>query len=86
MSVLTFLNVNMLFELLCLVSITLVFDYFQSNRLDICCCVKLEKSKKNEASEGILFKIFKNFYSEALLSKFVRPVVVRLSALDLQYL
>lgn len=79
-------NVNMLFELLCLVSITLVFDYFQSNRLDICCCVKLEKSKKNEASEGILFKIFKNFYSEALLSKFVRPVVVRLSALDLQYL
>lgn len=60
-----------IFELLCLVLIIFVFDYFQSNRLDICCCVKLEKLKKNEVLEGILFKIFKNFYLEVLLFKFV---------------
>ena len=49
----------------------------QSNRLDLCCCVQLDKTKKGGGgSEGVLFKIFKNFYSEALLSRVVRPVVV----------
>ena len=56
----------------------------QSNRLDLCCCVQLDKTEKGGGgSEGVLFKIFKNFYSEALLSRGVRPVVVRTPVISL---
>ncbi|XP_061187973.1 NPC intracellular cholesterol transporter 1-like [Saccostrea echinata] len=68
---------DFLFQITVFVAImTLDAKREESNRLDICCCVQLDKTKKERNSEGILFKIFKNFYSKALLSKVVRPIVM----------
>ena len=57
--------------------------YFQNNRFDIFCCVRLSKdgSKSNEEEEccpdgGILYYLFNNYYVHALLTSWVRPVVV----------
>ena len=48
----------------------------ENNRVDIFCCVKVPKNKKKEDDNSVLYKLFDYFYAPALLSKWVRPVVV----------
>ncbi len=51
----------------------------QANRLELCCCAKVEPPDLLTASrkyEGFLYTVFKKVYAPALLNKFVRPVVV----------
>lgn len=48
----------------------------ESNRVDLLCCIKVGKKSENANHEGILYRIFSHAYAPALLSKFVRPVVI----------
>ena len=53
--------------------------YLQSNRLDICCCVKVGKKNDAEnadAAEGALYKIFRDGYAPFVLSKPMRTIIM----------
>ncbi|WAR17615.1 NPC1-like protein [Mya arenaria] len=47
----------------------------ESNRFDMCCCLKLPKKEKEEKSEGYLYYLVNNYYSHGLLCSWVRPIV-----------
>ena len=48
----------------------------ENNRLDVLCCIK--EPKYNTLSDQIVcvYTFMKNYFAEALLSDFIRPVVV----------
>ena len=48
----------------------------ENNRLDVLCCIK--EPKINTLSDQIVcvYTFMKNYFAEALLSDFIRPVVV----------
>jgi len=48
----------------------------QANRVDVACCVQLDKDENLEKTDGLLYTIFKRFYAPALLTDWVRPIVV----------
>ncbi|GAB6029705.1 hypothetical protein CHUAL_005427 [Chamberlinius hualienensis] len=48
----------------------------ESNRVDLLCCIKVGKKSEAKNHEGILYRIFAHAYAPALLSKFVRPLVI----------
>ncbi|XP_052763831.1 NPC intracellular cholesterol transporter 1-like isoform X1 [Mya arenaria] len=48
----------------------------ESNRFDMCCCLKLPKKEKEEKSEGYLYYLVNNYYSHGLLCSWVRPIVI----------
>ncbi|CAG0918441.1 unnamed protein product [Notodromas monacha] len=48
----------------------------ENNRLDVFCCVQGEKREKHGATEGVLYKIFKELYAPFLFGYVVRVVVV----------
>ena len=49
----------------------------EARRLDILCCLKVEKKAgQEEAGPGVLYRVFQHFYAPALLSKWVRPLVM----------
>ena len=48
----------------------------ENNRLDVLCCIK--EPKNNNPSDQIIcvYTFMKNYFAEALLSRFIRPIVV----------
>ena len=57
----------------------MVLCFFQSNRLDICCCVQVGKKsdpKDGAAAEGALYKLFQDAYAPFILSKPMRAIVM----------
>lgn len=52
-----------------------MFQYFS---YDIFCCIKGNKKEQHadEASDGMLYKFFKNFYAPFLMTKKVRAFVM----------
>nr|XP_018672975.1 NPC intracellular cholesterol transporter 1 isoform X2 [Ciona intestinalis] len=67
---------DFLLQISCFVAILALDNKRQnSNRFDCLCCIK---DKENEESEndGILYLIVKNYFSPAVLSSCVRPIVI----------
>lgn len=48
----------------------------ESNRLDVLCCVKEPKYNTPSDQMTCVYTCMKNYFAEALLSDYVRPVVV----------
>lgn len=48
----------------------------ENNRLDLCCCVELPKEEKQKNSDGYLYHLVKNYYADALLTQWLRPIVI----------
>lgn len=48
----------------------------ENNRLDVLCCVKEPKSNTPSDQMICVYTFMKDYFAEALLSVFVRPVVV----------
>ena len=48
----------------------------ENHRLDIICCVQTEKRDETSHNDGLLYKIFKEFYAPFLLRDVVRGIVV----------
>ena len=70
------LFVDFLMQITCFVAL-LALDMMrqEGNRWDILCCVRGSK-KDREASEGMLYRLFKHLYAPFLLKKWVRAAVV----------
>ena len=47
-----------------------------NNRCDVFCCIKKPKSNLGVEQDGLLYCTMKNYFAPALLSQYVRPVVV----------
>ncbi|XP_069106918.1 NPC intracellular cholesterol transporter 1-like, partial [Argopecten irradians] len=68
--------IDFLLQITCFVGLmTIDARRQESNRYDMCCCVKLPE-EKSEKSEGWLFRVVKYYYSHFLLQEWVRPIVV----------
>ena len=80
--------VDFLLQITCFVALLSLDAKRQaSDRPDIFCCIKMKKnpfrSGMSSDREGLLYKFVKNYYSKALLSQFVRPLVVSAQAYQL---
>ncbi|KAK7086013.1 NPC intracellular cholesterol transporter 1 [Halocaridina rubra] len=49
---------------------------FESNRIDILCCMQGSKTKEESGSKSLLHKFFKKAYAPVLLSPVCRPLVI----------
>lgn len=49
----------------------------ENNRLDVLCCIKEPKYNSTGDQLTCVYTFMKNYFAEALLSDYVRPVVVR---------
>ncbi|XP_066209531.1 NPC intracellular cholesterol transporter 1 isoform X1 [Saccopteryx leptura] len=70
--------IDFLLQITCFVSLLgLDIKRQERNRLDILCCVRdPEDGTGSQASEGLLFRFFRNCYSPLLLKDWVRPIVI----------
>ncbi|KAH3710433.1 hypothetical protein DPMN_069915 [Dreissena polymorpha] len=67
---------DFILQITCFVSLmTLDARRQEANRFDICCCVKLTKEEK-KSSEGYLYWLVNNYFSNGLLCSWVRPIVI----------
>ncbi|XP_076812151.1 NPC intracellular cholesterol transporter 1-like [Clavelina lepadiformis] len=67
---------DFLLQITCFVAILALDSRRQkSKRYDCLCCIKSEANVEGE-NDGILYYLAKNYFSRAVLSKFVRPLVV----------
>ncbi|KAK7091360.1 NPC intracellular cholesterol transporter 1-like [Littorina saxatilis] len=48
----------------------------ETNRLDLCCCVKPGSKDKPDKQEGLLYTFVKDVYSHFLMKEWVRPIVM----------
>lgn len=53
--------------------------FVKGNRLDICCCVKLQEHE-NRKEDSLLFCFFKKVYAPFILKEWVRPIIVSMAA------
>jgi len=71
------LIVDFLMQISCFVSlISLDMQRQESHRWDIFCCFKDYSKKDEEASQGMLFRLFEHLYAPLLLKKWVRAGVM----------
>ncbi|XP_010637028.1 NPC intracellular cholesterol transporter 1-like [Fukomys damarensis] len=70
--------IDFLLQITCFVSLLgLDIKRQEKNRLDILCCVRgADDGRGMQASEGCLFRFFRNSFSPLLLKDWMRPLVV----------
>lgn len=53
--------------------------------MDVACCVKIPKDKDHVIPDGILYSFFSNWYAPALLTDWVRTIVVSILCLIVEF-
>ncbi|KAI8483758.1 NPC intracellular cholesterol transporter 1 [Branchiostoma belcheri] len=72
---------DFLLQITCFVSLlTIDARRQENNRMDFCCCVKVEGKSEVTKSEGFLYAFVKHIYAPAVLKDWVRPFIVLLFA------
>jgi len=69
---------DFLLQITCFISLmTLDAKRQESKRFDMCCCIKLPKSEKDETKDGgYLYWLVNNYYAHAIMESWVRPIVM----------
>ncbi|XP_041659229.1 NPC intracellular cholesterol transporter 1 [Cheilinus undulatus] len=68
--------IDFLLQISCFVSLLgLDAKRQETNRLDICCCVKLPEGQETK-TQSLLFWFFKKVYAPFILKEWVRPIIV----------
>ncbi|XP_075262325.1 NPC intracellular cholesterol transporter 1-like isoform X3 [Convolutriloba macropyga] len=68
---------DFLFQITCFVGLlTLDAKRQKDARLDVACCVPVDSCEKTSQQEGMVYALFRDYYSPILLNDLVRPLVM----------
>merc|ERR550532_3779276 len=68
---------DFLFQITCFVGLlTLDAKRQKDARIDVACCIPVDNCEKAPQQEGMVYSLFRDYYSPILLSDLVRPLVL----------